>query len=115
MWLRLLHDTFRRGSGSWATLAPVSARHLSIRASRVPCLFAVDNLVRDEDAAVLVELGGVEQRYKAVLEVLNDGASVTDVARRYGVGARTLDVLDWRTLRCPPLESGEVLVAADVD
>jgi transposase len=34
---------------------------------------------------VLVELGVVEQRYRAVLEVLNDGATVTDVARRYGV------------------------------
>jgi transposase-like protein len=32
---------------------------------------------------VLVELGRVEQRYRAVLEVLGDGA--TDVARRYGV------------------------------
>lgn len=30
---------------------------------------------------MLVELGLVEQRYRAVLEVLNDGASVTDVAR----------------------------------
>jgi transposase-like protein len=39
---------------------------------------------------VLVELGLVEQRYKAVLEVLNDGASVTDVARRYGVGRQTV-------------------------
>ena len=33
---------------------------------------------------VLVELNAVEQRLKAVLEVL-DGASVTDVARRYEV------------------------------
>jgi hypothetical protein len=32
---------------------------------------------------MLVELGLVEQRYQAVLEVLNDGASVTDVARRF--------------------------------
>jgi transposase InsO family protein len=39
---------------------------------------------------VLVELGLVEQRYKAVLEVLNDGATVTDVARRYGVSRATL-------------------------
>jgi transposase InsO family protein len=39
---------------------------------------------------VLVELGLVEQRYKAVLEVLNDGASVTDVARRYGVGRQAV-------------------------
>jgi transposase-like protein len=36
---------------------------------------------------VLVELSVVEQRYRAVLEVLDDGASVTDVARRYGVAA----------------------------
>jgi transposase-like protein len=34
---------------------------------------------------VLVELGVAEQRYRAVLEVLDEGASVTDVARRYGV------------------------------
>jgi hypothetical protein len=31
---------------------------------------------------VLLELGLVEQRYQAVLEVLNDGAKVTGVARR---------------------------------
>jgi transposase InsO family protein len=42
---------------------------------------------------VLVELGLVEQRYQAVLEVLNDGAPVTDVARRYGVARQT--VHDW--------------------
>ena len=36
----------------------------------------------EEAAVVLVELNLVEQRYQAVLEVLNDGASVTDVARR---------------------------------
>ncbi|MEX0789833.1 MAG: hypothetical protein WD178_03565 [Actinomycetota bacterium] len=33
---------------------------------------------------MLMELGLVEQRYQAVLEVLG-GATVTDVARRYGV------------------------------
>ena len=38
---------------------------------------------------MLVELGVVEQRYQAVLEVLA-GASVTDVARRYGVARQTL-------------------------
>lgn len=37
-----------------------------------------------EEAAVLVELGLVEQRYRAVLEVLDGAASITDVARRYG-------------------------------
>lgn len=38
---------------------------------------------------VLVELGVVEQRYQAVLEVLA-GASVTEVARRYGVARQTV-------------------------
>lgn len=38
---------------------------------------------------MLVELGVVEQRYRAVLEVLG-GAAVTDVARRYGVARQTL-------------------------
>lgn len=37
----------------------------------------------------MVELGVVEQRYQAVLEVLA-GASVTEVARRYGVARQTL-------------------------
>jgi transposase-like protein len=39
---------------------------------------------------MLVELGLVEQRYQAVLEVLYDGATVTDVARRYGVARQTV-------------------------
>jgi transposase InsO family protein len=42
---------------------------------------------------MLVELGLVEQRYQAVVEVLGDGATVTDVARRYGVARQT--VHDW--------------------
>jgi len=42
---------------------------------------------------MLVELGLVEQRYQAVLEVLNDGATVSDVARRYGVARQT--VHEW--------------------
>ena len=41
---------------------------------------------------MLVELGLVEQRYRAVCEVL-DGATVTDVARRNGVARQT--VHDW--------------------
>ena len=41
---------------------------------------------------MLVELGLVEQRYAAVLEVL-DGATVVDVARRNGVARQT--VHDW--------------------
>ncbi len=40
---------------------------------------------------MLVELGVVEQRYQAVLEVLR-GALVTDVARRYGVARQTVHV-----------------------
>jgi hypothetical protein len=39
---------------------------------------------------VLVELGVVEQRYRAVLEVLDEGVQVTVVAQRYG----------YRTRRC---------------
>jgi transposase InsO family protein len=38
---------------------------------------------------VLVEFGVVEQRYQAVLEVLNDGVSVTEVAARFGVTRQT--------------------------
>jgi transposase InsO family protein len=34
---------------------------------------------------VLVELGLVEQRYQAVLEVVNHGVTVSEVARRFGV------------------------------
>ena len=41
---------------------------------------------------MLVELGLVEQRYQAVLEVLN-GVPVTEVARRFGVARQT--VHDW--------------------
>lgn len=40
---------------------------------------------------MLVELGVVEQRYQAVLEVLG-GATVVDVARRYGVARQTVHV-----------------------
>ena len=36
---------------------------------------------------MLVELGLVEQRYAAVKDVLDNGATVTDVARRNGVAA----------------------------
>jgi transposase len=42
-----------------------------------------------EDVVMLVELSMVEQRYDAVREVL-DGATVTEVATRYGVDRRTL-------------------------
>ncbi len=38
----------------------------------------------------LVELSMLEQRYLAVREVLDTGATVTDVAARHGVDRRTL-------------------------
>jgi transposase InsO family protein len=42
---------------------------------------------------VLAELGVAEQRYRAVLEVLEEGLPVTEVARRYGVARQT--VHEW--------------------
>ena len=39
---------------------------------------------------MLVELGLVEHRLRAVLEVLNDGASVSDVARLNRVARQTV-------------------------
>jgi transposase InsO family protein len=48
--------------------------------------------VAEEAVIVLVELGLVEQRSQAVLEVL-EGASVTGVARRWGVARQT--VHEW--------------------
>ncbi|MDQ4045574.1 MAG: helix-turn-helix domain-containing protein, partial [Chloroflexota bacterium] len=39
---------------------------------------------------MLVELGLLEQRYQAVSEVLRDGASVVDAARRYNVTRQTV-------------------------
>jgi transposase-like protein len=42
---------------------------------------------------VLVELGVVEQRYRAVMEVREEGAPVIEVARRYGVARQT--VHEW--------------------
>ncbi|MFV0306390.1 MAG: helix-turn-helix domain-containing protein [Desertimonas sp.] len=46
--------------------------------------------VRGEVVIVLVELGLVEQRYQAVLEVLNQASTVTDVAVRFGVTRQTV-------------------------
>jgi Domain of unknown function (DUF4062) len=40
---------------------------------------------RRKGPGVLVELRAVEQQYRAVLEVLDEGAPVTEVARRYRV------------------------------
>lgn len=39
---------------------------------------------------MLVELSVVEQRYAAVLEVVRDGVTVTEVAGRYGVTRQTV-------------------------
>jgi len=39
---------------------------------------------------VLVELNVVEQRYRVVLEVLEDGLPVTEVAIRHGVSRQTV-------------------------
>jgi transposase-like protein len=50
-------------------------------------------LIAGRGPGVLVELGVVEQRYRAVLEVLEEGVSVTEVARRYGVARQT--VHEW--------------------
>ena len=50
-----------RGSGSWATVA---GRRATFRGS----------------SGLPVELGVVEQRYRAVLEVLEEGTRVTEVA-----------------------------------
>jgi hypothetical protein len=41
---------------------------------------------------MLVELNVVEQRYQAMLEVINGGATVTDVARRSEVSRQTVRV-----------------------
>ena len=39
---------------------------------------------------MLVELGVVEQRHAAVLELLRDGAAVSEVALRFGVSRQTV-------------------------
>jgi hypothetical protein len=56
-------------------------------------LAAINRDRGERGPGVLVELGVVEQRYRAVLEVLEDGAPVTEVARRYGVARQT--VHEW--------------------
>ena len=63
---------------------------------------------------MLVELAVAEQRLRAVLEVL-DGASVTEVARRFGVSRQTVHV--WFAPLCRGWwvrESGRSVVAAAV-
>jgi hypothetical protein len=53
----------------------------------------VNTSATKEAGIMLVELGLMEQRYRAVLEVLNDSASVTDLARRYGVARQILHTI----------------------
>ena len=74
---------------------PGSCLTLQIRLCAVVTFFAVGclRLQMRRRPSMLVELGLVEQRYQAVLEVLNDGATVTDVACRYGVARQT--VHEW--------------------
>src|SRR2546421_3806842 len=77
--------------------------------------------MRRRPTNVLVELGLVEQRYAAVKDVLDNGASVTDVARRNGVSRSA--VHEWlvkyakhglagvggktaRPAPCPPQKGG---------
>jgi transposase-like protein len=59
---------------------------------------------------MLVELGLVEQRYKAVCEVL-DGANVTEVARTNGVARQT--VRTWLR-RCASLVKGANIPSNDL-
>jgi hypothetical protein len=89
LWLRLLVDSFGTrlrvlgdsGSGRWVTVAGCSAGWT--------LLGCAPWWAQAEEAdTVLVELGLVEQRYRAVLEVLDDGATVVEVARRYGLPGR---------------------------
>jgi hypothetical protein len=70
------------------TDGPPSTRRLLLRCG---CFALAD----PEEAVVLVELGLVEQRYAAVKDVLDNGASVTDVARRNGVSRSA--VHEWLT------------------
>jgi transposase len=44
----------------------------------------------EEVGSVLVELTVAEQRFNAVMEVLRDGLTVTEVAERYGVSRQTV-------------------------
>ncbi len=91
LWLRFLVDTFGTrfrylgdsGSGTCFTpLCGLRVHHLSgVSFFAVGCSRPQ---IRGRPFVVLVELGLVEQRYRAVLEVL-DGAAVVDVAGRYGV------------------------------
>jgi hypothetical protein len=95
LWLRLLADAFGTrlrvlgsgGSGRCVTVAGWSAGSTLLRC-------APWRARAEEADTVLVELGLVGQRYRAMLEVLNDGATVVGVARRTGSRGR------WCTHGC---------------
>ena len=69
-------------------------------------------MVAGRGPGVLVELGVVEQRYRAVLEVLEEGAAVTEVARRYGVARQT--VHEWLARYASGGAGGSLAAAAVV-
>ena len=50
---------------------------------------------------MLVELNVVEQRYRIVLEVLEDGLPVTEVAMRHGVSRQTVPPSACGQMRSP--------------
>lgn len=81
LWTRLRYPG-DNGSGSCATP--------TIHAGLIAEPFAGGLRLSTKEAVVVrVELASVEQRYRAVLKVL-DGAKVADVARRYGVVRQTV-------------------------
>ncbi len=86
-----------RGSGTWATVVRLlgDGRPDHFRGLLIRLLLALLWLwvVAPGDRggmAVLVELGLVDQRHRAVLEVLEGGLSVVEVARRFGVVRQTV-------------------------
>jgi hypothetical protein len=74
-------DTTRRGSG-WSL--PDGARFFLI------AWVAPGNRGGRTAVAVLVELSVVEQRLRAVLEVVQDRLPVTEVGERYGVSRQAV-------------------------
>ena len=78
-------DSFGTGSGCWVTVVPGAVLQVSgLLAGAEPSLVVTVMSPIWGKVAVLVELGLVEQRFAAVMEVINDGQPVTDVARRCG-------------------------------
>jgi hypothetical protein len=79
---------FRRGPGTWATVAPAVGRRWlrwSCYARLAEGLCFLVEVLDQGVGVVLVELNVVELRYQAVLEVPNEGVPITEVAARFGV------------------------------